>query len=114
MIRIKLKISYEAARKKVSILELFVDAIYKSYIDLRYKGDKFKAFGSTHEDQYEVQTEADILGEMNETNVQDGKYSLRLLIGAGGIIYQFLKGFQKLRALRMRLKLNRKRLKDCF
>jgi hypothetical protein len=39
LIRIKLKIAYMAAKKQVSILELFVEAILKSYGQLKMNDD---------------------------------------------------------------------------
>jgi len=54
-----LKISYEAARRNISILELWIEALYRAYIDLRYQGDRRKA-GLLDET---FQTDPDILRE---------------------------------------------------
>jgi hypothetical protein len=111
LLRVKLKISYEAARRKISVLELWIDAIYKAYIDLRHRGDR-KSAGALDES---INSEKDILeGNTPSSRCRSIKENpaFRFVIGAGGLIYGLLKGFQKLRVLRMRLKLNRIKLKD--
>jgi hypothetical protein len=109
--RIKLKISYEAARRKVSFLQLWVDAIYRAYIDLRCHGDRKRA-GLLNES---TDSEREMFLSLRNTSPKyDIKSSaaFRTMFGTGGLIYDDMKGFQKLRALRIRLKLNLKKLKE--
>jgi hypothetical protein len=109
--RVKLKISYEAARRKVSLLQLWVDAIYRAYIDLRCHGDRKRA-GLLNES---TDSEREMFLSMRNTSPKhDIKSStaFRSMFGTGGLVYDDLKGFQKLRALRIRLKLNLKKLKE--
>ena len=54
------------------------------------------------------------LSQGNTSPKHDIKSSaaFRTMFGTGGLIYDDMKGFQKLRALRIRLKLNLKKLKE--
>lgn len=99
--RIKMKLSFEAARRRVSLLELWVDAIHKTYVETRYNmvgGDRKVTTSRGALDQ-SILSESDILTGGSPSPRKGsirGNAGFRCVIGAGGIIYSLLSGFAKL------------------